>query len=421
MNGTELQKLLNSPDMNGEVRLPQGEFEGNFTVGSPCKIFGNGTTLLSDKGTVLTVNAPDVEINDLQIELTNPRTGTAVCSACSGTSLNGVSVSGRIIGISGEEGYFGIPGVITIGKIPAEEHCCVCVRLELPTAARFVSYASGVNIVNSELSEGENTVRIEIEPMKSGTVLYGELAIETAVSRRIFISGEAVMNAFDYEDGKLVYESEPAPSEEEIGEPGIIYPEEEEESAEEVLLAPMPYEDEKPQQLLIIERGMLVKADAPSAQIELLYDNKDFPMEVDAFAFMTNSEGTVTQNDRFVFFGNDHSLGGGVKLLNAPDKKVFHINFDAIPQDVAEIDIAYSIYNNPLGLNFSDLSNPAVSIKLSDGTNYIFMLPKPLDVGTIVGLELMRDGDGFKLSPLGMIYPRGLEDLCRNYGLNILK
>ncbi|MGN1134909.1 MAG: TerD family protein [Oscillospiraceae bacterium] len=419
MNGTELQKLLNSPDMNGEVRLPQGEFEGNFTVGVPCRIFGNKTTLLSDKGTVLTINAPDVAINDLQIELTNPRIGTAICSSCGGTSFNGVNVSGKVIGISGEEGYFGITGVIAVGKFPAEERCCVCVRFELPTAARFVSYTSGINILTPELTEGENTVQIEIEPMKSGTVLYGELAIETAVSRRIFISGEAVLNAFDYEDGRLVFEAEPAPSEEESSEPGIIYPEEGD--AEEVLLAPMPYEEEKAQQLLIIERGMLVKADAPTAQIELLYDNKDFPMEVDAFAFMTNSEGTVTQNDRFVFFGNDHSLGGGVKLLNAPDKKVFHITFDLIPHDVEEIDIAYSIYKNPLGLNFSDLSNPAVSIKLSDGTNYIFMLPKPLDVGTVVGLELLRDGDGFKLSPLGMIYPRGLEDLCRNYGLNILK
>lgn len=405
--------------MNGEVRLPTGEFEGNFTVGVPCRIYGNKTTLLSDKGTVLTINAPDVEINDLQIELTNPRCGTAVCSAGSKTSFNGVNVSGRIIGVEGEEGYFGIPGVILVGKFPAEEKCCVCVRFELPTAARFVSYASGINILNPELTEGENIVRIEIEPMKIGTVLYGELAIETAVSRRIFISGEAVLNAFDYEDGRLVYEAEPAPSEEEIGEPGVIYPEEEDD--EKVMLAPMPYEEEKTQQLLIIERGMLVKADAPTAQIELLYDNKDFPMEVDAFAFMADSKGIVTQNDRFVFFGNDHSLGGGVKLLNAPDKKVFHITFDLIPYDVEEIDIAYSIYKNPLGLNFSDLSNPAVSIKLSDGTNYIFMLPKPLDVGTVVGLELIRDGDGFKLSPLGMIYPRGLEDLCGNYGLNILK
>ena len=144
-------------------------------------------------------------------------------------------------------------------------------------------------------------------------------------------------------------------------------------------------------------------------------------MEVDAFAFMANNEGTVTQNDRFVFFGNDHSLGGGVKLLNAPDKKVFHINFDLIPQDVTEIDIAYSIYKNPLDLNFSDLSNPAVSITLANGTNYIFILPKPLNVGTIIGIELIRSEDGFRISPLGMICPRGLEDLCKNYGLNILK
>lgn len=414
--------MLDSAEMNGEVKIPHGEYEGNFVVSVPCTINGNGALLLCDKGTALTVKAPDVEINDLLTEHIDPRVGTALCSSCSGTMLNNVVVSGKVTGIDGEEGYFGIPTVINVGAFPADERCTVRINILLPTAAYLASNASGVTIPSPELYAGENTVLIEIEPMKSGTVLYGELMLETGVSRRIYISGEAVSNAHGFEDGALVYEAEPAPTEDEISEQGIIYPEEDEEDIDEALLAPMPYDDEKEKthELLIIERGMLVKADSPTAQIELLYDNKDFPMEVDAFAFMTNDEGIVTQNDRFVFFGNDHSIGGGVRLLNAPDKKVFHINFSLIPQDVAEIDIAYSIYSNPMNLNFSDLVNPAVSITLSDGTNYIFMLPKPLDVGTVVGIELIRNEDGFRISPLGMIYPRGLEDLCRNYGLNIL-
>lgn len=422
MKAQELQKMLDSAEMNGEIKIPHGEYEGNFTVSVPCTVYGNGALLLCDRGTALTINAPDVEINDLLIEHLTPRIGTALCSSCRGTVLNNVTVSGKVMGIDGEDGYFGIPTVINVGAFPADTLCTVRIHIELPTSARLFSNASGVNIPEPELSAGENTVLIEIEPMRSGTLLYGELSLETGVKRRIYISGEAVPNAYGFEDGALIYEAEPAPTEDEIGEQGVIYPDEEEDSAEDELLAPMPYDDEKkPHELLIIERGMLVKADSPTAQIELLYDNKDFPMEVDAFAFMANDEGTVTQNDRFVFFGNDHSLGGGVQLLNAPDKKVFHINFDLIPHDVSEIDIAYSIYSNPLDLNFSDLSNPAVSITLENGTNYIFMLPKPLDVGTVIGIELIRSEDGFRISPLGMIYPRGLEDLCRNYGLNILK
>lgn len=422
MKAQELQKMLDNAEMNGGIKLPHGEYEGNFTVSVPCTIHGNGALLLCGKGTALTINAPDVKINDLLIEHLSPRVGTALCSSCKGTILNNVTVSGKVIGIDGEDGYFGIPTVINIGAFPADTLCTVRIHIELPTSARLFSNASGVNIPESELSAGGNTVLIEIGPMRSGTLLYGELSLETGLKRRIYISGEAVPNAYGFEDGALIYEAEPEPTENEIAEQGVIYPEEESGDTEDELLAPMPYDDEKkPHELLIIERGMLVKADSPTAQIELLYDNKDFPMEVDAFAFMANSEGTVTQNDRFVFFGNDHSIGGGVQLLNAPDKKVFHINFDRIPHDVSEIDIAYSIYSNPLDLNFSDLSNPAVSITLENGTNYIFMLPKPLDVGTVVGIELIRSEDGFRISPLGMIYPRGLEDLCRNYGLNILK
>lgn len=412
--------MLDSAEMNGDITIPCGEYEGNFVINVPCTIHGSGAMLLCDKGAALTVNAPDVEINDLLAEHLDPRVGTALSSSCSGTSLNNLTVSGRVIGIEGEEGYFGIPTVINVGAFPADERCTVRMNITLPTAARLVSNASGVNIPDTELSEGENSVLIDIEPMKSGTVLYGELMLETKVSRKMYISGEAVSGGCSFEDGAVVFEPAPAPSEDECSEPGMIFPEEEED-IEEALLAPMPYDEtEKAHELLIIERGMLVKADSPTAQVELLYDNKDFPMDVDVFAFLANDEGLVTQNDRFVFFGNDHSIGGGVKLLNAPDKKVLHLNFSAIPQDVAEIDVAYSIYTNPQNLNFSDLSNPAVSITLADGTNYIFMLPKPLDVGTIVGIELIRSEDGFRISPLGMIYPRGLEDLCRNYGLNIL-
>ena len=422
MNAKELQKKLDCAEMNGEINIPHGEYEGNFTINVPCTVRGNGALFLCGKGTVLTVNAPDVEINDLLTEHLNPRVGTALCSSCKGTVLNNVTVSGKVMGIDGEDGYFGVPSVINVGAFPADTLCTVRICIELPTSAQLISDTSEVNIPEPELSAGENTVLIEIGPIRSGTLLYGELLLETGVKRRIYISGEAVTNAYGFEDGALIYESEPAPTEDEIGEQGVIYPDEEEDGCEDELLAPMPYDDEKkPHELLIIERGMLVKADSPTAQIELIYDNRDFPMEVDAFAFMANNEGTVTQNDRFVFFGNDHSLGGGVKLLNAPDKKVFHINFDLIPQDVAEIDIAYSIYKNPLDLNFSDLSNPAVSITLANGTNYIFILPKPLNVGTIIGVELIRSEDGFRISPLGMIYPRGLEDLCKNYGLNILK
>lgn len=420
MNAKELQKRLDSAELNGEVKIPHGEYEGNFVISVPCTVHGNGALLMCGKGTVLTINAPDVEINDLFAEHLDPRGGTAICSSCQGTALNNVTVSGKVTGVDGEEGYFGIPTVINIGSFPEEELCSVRIHIAIPTAARLISNADGINIPSPELSAGENIVLIEIEPMRSGTILYGELMLETGVKRRIYISGEAVSNAYGFEDGALVYEAEPAPSDDEISEQGVIYPEEDDD--DEPLISPMPYDDEKSKthELLIIERGMLVKADSASAQIELLYDNKDFPMEIDAFAFMANDEGTVTQNDRFVFFGNDHSVGGGVKFLNAPDKKVFYINFDLIPQDVAEIDIAYSIYSNPMNLNFSDLSNPAVSITLENGTNYIFMLPKPLDVGTLVGIELIRSEDGFRISPLGMIYPRGLEDLCRNYGL-ILK
>lgn len=416
MTAAEIQKLLDNPK-DFEIHLPSGEFEGNFVINSSCVVFGDSTVLLCSRGTALTINSPGTQLNSLRIE----SAGTALRTVGE-TSFNDVEIDGRIIGLCEEEGYFGIPDVIDAGKIPAEKEVSVSVRLNVPCAARFISDTNTVTLSKTDLSAGENTVIITISPIKNRTVLYTELFIETAVKRRIFVSGEASDEISSYENGKLIFEPEPEPDF--YDEPAVLYPEDGEdtdEDAEDILLAPMPYEDEsKAKAPLIIERGMTVKLEAASAQIEFLYDNSDFPMEVDAFAFMLEKNGEVTSNDRFVFFGNDHSFDGGVKLLNAPDKKVFHIDFRMIPDDVSEIDIAYSIYKNPMGLNFSDLVHPAVSIKLSDGKDFIFILPEPLNVGTIVGLELIRDKDGFKANPLGMIYPRGLEDLCSNYGLKIL-
>ena len=94
MKAQELQKMLDSAEMNGEIKIPHGEYEGNFTVSVPCTVYGNGALLLCDRGTALTINAPDVGINDLLIEHLTPRIGTALCSSCKGTKLNNVTVSG---------------------------------------------------------------------------------------------------------------------------------------------------------------------------------------------------------------------------------------------------------------------------------------------------------------------------------------
>ena len=201
----------------------------------------------------------------------------------------------------------------------------------------------------------------------------------------------------------------------------MIYPEAVSLPEKNEMYKPEIEEEKTPlRSLYIINRGMHIPITCADAEIELIYDNKDFPMAVDAFAFMADKHGNVTQNDRFVFFGNDHSQCGSVRYLDAPDKKAMYINFNILPLDISQIDIAYSIYDNPRGLDFSGLVNPAISVKLGNGQCLIYQLEKPLDQNTLVGLEIAYLNSRWELTPLGMIYPMGLNNLCGNYGLKII-
>lgn len=433
MTNIELQQLLNRPDSSGEIHIPSGEFEGPLAVSRPCRIVGNNTTLWRSKGPVLTVSSSGVTLENLRIEVTNDNLpaadSVAVNSVQHDTGFVNVEIAGRLKGISGEEKPWGIPKMINIGKLPAEKECVCILEVIVPVRTEIISDIHDVTIAPSVLEAGANTVTLSIAPIRSGSYIYGEILLKSAVTRRIYLSGSADENVSDFEDGKVLFKADPTELEAEETENAqtdyeeeMIFPDMSVPVPQtNELYTPEAVEDEpvETHSLFMLERGMHIPITCDEAEIELLYDNREFPMEIDAFTFMADKHLNVTKNDRFVFFGNDHSLCGGVRYLNAPDRKVIYINFNALPLDVAEVDIAYSIYQNPLNLNFSNLKNPAISIKLSNGQQLIYRLEPPLTHNTLVGLEIGYSNSRWELTPLGMIYPMGLESLCSNYGLKI--
>lgn len=433
MTNIELQRLLNEP-VNGEVRIPAGEFEGPFTVSKPCRIIGNDTTLWRNKGPVLSINSHGVTVEKIRAEITNSSLSAAdniAVSAKEDTVFTDTEIIGRLTGIKGEEKPWGIPKFIALGRLPAERQLEFRMEITVPVRTELICDVHDVRVNPTVLEPGENNVTLTVSPIRNGSYIYGEMLFKSALTRRICISGSADENVTDFTDGRVLYKADAAAlaaeeadyakaAAENFAEDIIFLDVSQPLPDKNELYTPEEVKDEAPaQSLFILERGMHIPLNCDGAEIELIYDNKDFPMEIDAFAFMADKHLMVKQNDRFVFFGNDHSLCGGVRYLNAPDKKVMYINFNILPLDVAEIDIAYSIYENPTGLNFSHLKNPAISVKTSDGRQFIYPLAKPLDKNTLVGLEISYTNSRWELTPLGMIYPMGLNSLCSNYGLKI--
>lgn len=431
-----IQRLIDITPTYGEVYLPQGEFEGPFTVNKPCHIIGDNTTLWCGSGTILTIKSEGVAVENLRAEITGADPNSTDCAAIyceyDDTNFEGVEIIGRIIGIDGEDKPWGIPRTLELGTFPAERQCTFQAELIVPAETEITPLFQDISIEPRYLAAGRNTVTVTLAPIRAGSYVYGEIQLRSKFLRRIYISGIAG-ECSDYIDGAVIFSADEnalAAQEEafrqlakqKISEQDIIFPDffEPPPDTNEMYTPPVDNTPAQTHSLCIIERGMVVTPQTNKLEIELIYDNKDFPMDVDAFAFMTDERGNVTKNDRFVFFGNDRSLCGGVRYLNAPDKKVMYIDLGDIPADVSQVDIAYSIYENPRGLNFKDLKNPAISIKTGDGTQMIFRLEPPLNHGTLVGMEIRYENGRWGISPLGMIYPMGLSNLCGNYGLKIL-
>lgn len=427
LDGYELQQMLLKPGSDGTIHLPSGEFEGPFMIDRPCRIIGNSTTLWRSKGTILTVKCAGVVLENLRIEITNdnnpPSDCIAVYSKTGDTVYKDVEIIGRLVGMTGEDEPWGIPKLVSLGKIPAEKTCTYKMDISAPVEAELVPVFYDITVSPQRLTAGMNTVTLTTQPIRNGSFIYGELLLKSAVTRRIYVSGSATENAEDYTDGETVFSADLAELEkqrkdfsEEIIYPDIIAPPD---TSELYKPEAVDYDDEVPKDVTI-NRGMHVPINCSEAEIELVYDNREFPMDVDVFAFLADKKSNVVSNDRFVFFGNDHSACGTVRYLNVPDKKAMYIKFDNAPFDVRQIDIAYSIYENLLNLNFSNLKNPAIEIRFSNGQVIRYKLEGSIAANTLVGVGIEFTAQSrWELTPYGMIYPRGLAKLCGNYGLTI--
>ena len=212
MTNIELQKLLNDTP-GGDVTIPSGEFEGPFAVNKTCRIIGKDVTLWRNKGPVLRVNAPNVVLEDLRVEITNNNLGAAdsvaVSSSTGDTKFDNVEIIGRLSGIKDEEKPWGIPKFINLGRLPAEKVCCFELELIVPVRTEILSTVHDIILTPSVLEAGTNVVTMTISPVRSGSYIYGELLFRSAVTRRVYVSGSADENVTDFEDGIMLYKADP--------------------------------------------------------------------------------------------------------------------------------------------------------------------------------------------------------------------
>lgn len=147
-------------------------------------------------------------------------------------------------------------------------------------------------------------------------------------------------------------------------------------------------------------------------------------IEIDAAAFMLQSNGKCRGDEDFIFYGNPTGRGGAVTVETArvPDQACIKVNLPAVPADVAKIAFTLTIYEGPQrGHTFGQV--PGAYIRVT-GTGNQELIRFNMDGGfsaetAIVVAELYRHQGEWKFNPVAMGYHGGLAALCGSFGIEV--
>lgn len=432
MDNYDIQKLLDFPDPMGIVKLPAGEFEGPFTVSWPCRIIGSNTTLWQKSGGVLFVNSRGVTVEDLQIEVTGAsEEKTAVISQEGDTVFKNVCIFGETEGVAGDEGYWGLPKVISPGRICPDHLFEMYIEVEVPAAAEIICGISGVSVSPSVLKKGRSKVKFTVEPLSAGTIIYGDIEFRSVFIRRSYINLSAD-DVYNCESGETVYTA-PAGK---VHKPAVRYA---------VKNTPVPNTgsrfknvqtdadnkipplnsraaENSPNGQLI--RGQRVSTDDVLGKgeitAELFYTSMDGNLDIDTYTFLLDEEGKAWGDECLVFFGNKTGGDGSVRYSDDGKHRIVHIDLAKLPPRIQNISIAYSIYGDDPRNNFSKLHGGMVVFRCG-GKTAEFPMEGLFAETTVVAASLYKRGSIWKLYAVGQGYKNGLKPLCESYGLNIME
>ena len=202
----KIQKQFNSLS-GGDFILSPDEYEGPLVVSRSCTIDGNGSTLWADAGPVLLVSAPDVVIKNLRVEMVGnsqeKEAHTAVRTDAPDTRLENVEVNGDVVGFPDEAERWELPKVVTLGRFASGKTNNFYLNIDAPKDAVIESNIKDLKIYPNRLSAGNNRLMLTVGELRNGTVLYGEIMVRTLVSRRIYVTGQAMPDAPVYDESSL--------------------------------------------------------------------------------------------------------------------------------------------------------------------------------------------------------------------------
>jgi len=152
--------------------------------------------------------------------------------------------------------------------------------------------------------------------------------------------------------------------------------------------------------------------------------------DLDASAFLTDSNGRVQNDTDFIFYNNVKSINGAVEHTGdnrtgegEGDDEQINVDFSLLPSYVEKIGITVTIHEaEQRGQNFGQVSNAFVRVvDAQTGSEVLrYDLGEDFSIQTaVVVCELYKHGQDWKFNAIGNGFSGGLAALCQNYGLQV--
>ena len=429
---------------SSRVNIPKGEYEGPLTIRHACEVDGHGATLWAKIGAALIIEASNVTIKNLRVELvssTKNKDFIAIDVRGNGVRLENVEVYGNIRGLQNVSPCWELPRSIDLGTFAANESNEFEIRCEVAEPCRILNSVYGLTVKPQNLSAGENTLRLSLERMKDGIILYGSLILETGdkILRRIYLSGRAQKGA-STKHPELSFV--PPKSQNQSRTPSKPQTQSRTPSKPQTQsrTSPKPQTQSrtppKPQtQSRTSPKPQTQSWTPPKPQIQ----SKDFPcsfevsaevvqlsfeaerltrnMSIDAFAFCLGSNGKVRRDGDVVFFNNPVHESFGIYLTKNVASSVT-VDFKNVPAEIKSIVICFAICDagNRLENNFSKAISPKLIARTGENDCREFPL-QLIREKVLKAFEFRRNAKKWRALLIGKGFAADLRDFCTTYGV----
>jgi F-box protein 11 len=201
------------PGQTLTLNPPRGEFKGPLVIRKAVLIEGQGGTIWSAKGPVLTIASAGVTLRDLNVEITG-REALEGDGACAlkvepgvAVALENVAVRGNVSGLAREEGNWRCPRSLALGTIKAGVPHEFKVVMNVPVACTIEPEIDGLQVLPKQVQGSPVSVLLKLDPLPTGTRLRGQVKLKTgSLTRRISLTGNVSDGAAVLGNGQVLWQ-----------------------------------------------------------------------------------------------------------------------------------------------------------------------------------------------------------------------